>query len=304
MGQAGPHSAALLVLAAFSRHEAALRWARGRAAETWGPAGPGKPGVRLPRNRLLPGRPWAPGCARSSSPFRRPSMPPRWSKSNCKPTPGKQEYARAAGHAEPRPLNLDPGYLTLAKLVLASTKDFAHRIYLARRHLRRSDALLQASSLASITSTPSPITAATITNSFSRSAASSCTRMPAREPSHDLAGDLGRDDSEPVDLLGGGLAAAPAGAADRDWSIAPARAKSTPRRCPPAAGWPSGWASSCRWPGAIGTVDFASGQHCRRGRRRLRRPGSAPCRRCSHATCRASSHQSPKLWPCWPAAPR
>ena len=57
-------------------------------------------------------------------------MPPSWSMSNCKPTPGKQEYARAAGHAEPRPLNLDPGYLTLAKLVLASTKDFAHRIYL------------------------------------------------------------------------------------------------------------------------------------------------------------------------------
>ena len=34
--------------------------------------------------------------------------------------------------AEPRPLNLDPGYLTLGKLVLASTKDFAHRIYLSR----------------------------------------------------------------------------------------------------------------------------------------------------------------------------
>lgn len=29
-----------------------------------------------------------------------------------------------------RPVNLDPGYLTGAKLVLASTKDFAHRIYL------------------------------------------------------------------------------------------------------------------------------------------------------------------------------
>lgn len=29
-----------------------------------------------------------------------------------------------------RPINLDPGYLTGAKLVLASTKDFAHRIYL------------------------------------------------------------------------------------------------------------------------------------------------------------------------------
>lgn len=33
-------------------------------------------------------------------------------------------------HAESRPLNLDPGYLTPAKLVLASTKDHAHRIYL------------------------------------------------------------------------------------------------------------------------------------------------------------------------------
>ncbi len=40
------------------------------------------------------------------------------------------DYA-ALGHlAEPRPLNLDPGYITPAKLVLASTKDHAHRIYL------------------------------------------------------------------------------------------------------------------------------------------------------------------------------
>jgi hypothetical protein len=40
------------------------------------------------------------------------------------------EYAALATHTEPRPLNLDPGYITPAKLVLASTKDHAHRIYL------------------------------------------------------------------------------------------------------------------------------------------------------------------------------
>jgi hypothetical protein len=31
-----------------------------------------------------------------------------------------------------RLVNLDPGYLTLAKLVLASTKDYSHRIYLGK----------------------------------------------------------------------------------------------------------------------------------------------------------------------------
>lgn len=29
-----------------------------------------------------------------------------------------------------RPVNIDPGYLTLAKVVLASTKDYSHRIYI------------------------------------------------------------------------------------------------------------------------------------------------------------------------------
>lgn len=40
------------------------------------------------------------------------------------------EYAALGRHPEARPLNLDPGYITAAKLVLASTKDHAHRIYL------------------------------------------------------------------------------------------------------------------------------------------------------------------------------
>ena len=31
-----------------------------------------------------------------------------------------------------RPVNLDPGYLTLSKVVLATTKDYSHRLYLGR----------------------------------------------------------------------------------------------------------------------------------------------------------------------------
>jgi len=44
----------------------------------------------------------------------------------------ESECAEEGKYSETRPLNLDPGYLTLSKLVLASTKDFAHRIYLDR----------------------------------------------------------------------------------------------------------------------------------------------------------------------------
>jgi hypothetical protein len=39
-------------------------------------------------------------------------------------------YANESEHAETRPLNLDPGYITQAKLVLATTKDRDHRLYL------------------------------------------------------------------------------------------------------------------------------------------------------------------------------
>jgi hypothetical protein len=42
----------------------------------------------------------------------------------------EQEAARALDLGVERPLNLDPGYLSPSKLVLASTKDHAHRIYL------------------------------------------------------------------------------------------------------------------------------------------------------------------------------
>lgn len=37
---------------------------------------------------------------------------------------------RAGRPAECRPINLDPGYLTLSKVVLATTKDYSHRLYL------------------------------------------------------------------------------------------------------------------------------------------------------------------------------
>ncbi|MHC4788815.1 MAG: DUF4416 family protein [Planctomycetota bacterium] len=42
----------------------------------------------------------------------------------------EKELARELPDAPARPVNLDPGYVSLNKLVLATTKDFAHRVCL------------------------------------------------------------------------------------------------------------------------------------------------------------------------------
>jgi hypothetical protein len=42
----------------------------------------------------------------------------------------RERLAPADASLPARPINIDPGYITASKLVLASTKDFAHRLYL------------------------------------------------------------------------------------------------------------------------------------------------------------------------------
>jgi len=131
MGESSPHPPALLLLAAFSRYEAALAWARDRASETWG-----LPALESPAFEFTETDYYRPtmgtGLRKIFFTFPQPFDPAELAGVKLRTNRWEAEYAQAAGHAEPRPLNLDPGYLTLAKLVLASTKDFAHRIYLDR----------------------------------------------------------------------------------------------------------------------------------------------------------------------------
>ncbi|MCH7919229.1 MAG: DUF4416 family protein [Planctomycetes bacterium] len=44
----------------------------------------------------------------------------------------EQELSQTLHHAYPRPVNLDPGFIEPSKLVLASTKNFSHRIYIGK----------------------------------------------------------------------------------------------------------------------------------------------------------------------------
>ncbi|MBN2217859.1 MAG: DUF4416 family protein [Pirellulales bacterium] len=137
MGQPTAHSPALLLVAAFSRHGEALDWARRRAEACWGPVALESP--RFAFNDTDYYEPtMGPGLQKvfwifdSSSEGHAFFDPATLVDVKLATNAWEDEYAALGRHGETRPLNLDPGYLTLGKLVLASTKDFAHRIYLGR----------------------------------------------------------------------------------------------------------------------------------------------------------------------------
>ena len=141
MGAPSHHSPALLLIAAFSRHAGALDWAQRRAVETFGPlALASEPFEFNETNYYQPTM--GPDIKKCFWVFQQPFDAAELPRIKLLTNQWELDYAaecaarRAAGDqdipAETRPLNLDPGYLTVAKLVLASTKDHAHRIYLAQ----------------------------------------------------------------------------------------------------------------------------------------------------------------------------
>jgi hypothetical protein len=129
MGQPAPHPPVLLLLAAFSRHEGALDWARLRATQRWGPLALESSRFEF-RETTYYDATMGPRLHKTFFAFERLVDPSELAEIKLLTNGWEAEYADAAGLPEPRPLNLDPGYLTLGKLVLASTKDFAHRVYL------------------------------------------------------------------------------------------------------------------------------------------------------------------------------
>jgi Domain of unknown function (DUF4416) len=119
----------LLILAASSRHEAALVWAGERCAKNFGPIVLASEPFDFTETDYYTATMGA-DLKKQFFAFERliDSAAPADIKRQT--NDWEAEYAQLGVRPEPRPLNLDPGYLTPAKLVLASTKDHAHRIYL------------------------------------------------------------------------------------------------------------------------------------------------------------------------------
>ncbi len=120
----------LLVVACFSRHAEALAEAAEQLRALYGPLALESPEFDFHHTRYY--EPTMGTGLRKRLLVFEPLVPP-----DCLPAVKRQtneleqQMASSGRFAEARPLNLDPGLLQLGKFLLASTKDQAHRIYLA-----------------------------------------------------------------------------------------------------------------------------------------------------------------------------
>ena len=120
----------MLLIAVSSRYDEALAWAAERAQAEFGPLGLVSEAFDFTETDYYR-ETMGDDLKKQFLTFEKLIDPGELARIKCLTNRWEDEYAGSAGYPEPRPLNLDPGYLTMAKLVLASTKDHAHRLYLA-----------------------------------------------------------------------------------------------------------------------------------------------------------------------------
>jgi len=131
MGDIYPPTPALLIVAAFSRYPEALEWGAEKCQAHWGPIALRSPWFDFVETAYYEPT-MGPGIKKGFWAFERLIDPGAMPQIKIDSNDWEAEYAALGRHPESRPLNLDPGYITMAKLVLASTKDHSHRIYLGQ----------------------------------------------------------------------------------------------------------------------------------------------------------------------------
>lgn len=131
MGKPKQPEPALLVMAIFSRYEEALEWAKEESARPWGRIE--LQSEYFPFEHTSYYQPqMGSGLKLQLIAFEKLINPSLLPEVKLVTNRLEKRYASKAAHQEIRPLNLDPGYLTLAKFVLATTKDASHRLYLGQ----------------------------------------------------------------------------------------------------------------------------------------------------------------------------
>jgi hypothetical protein len=131
MGDVSEPNRVQLVIAVVSHHEVALEWARVTASQKFGAIALTSAAFDFTETNYYTAT-MGTGLKKQFIAFDKHIDPAALAEIKRTTNQWEADYAAQSSHAEPRPLNLDPGYITGAKLVLASTKDHAHRIYLGK----------------------------------------------------------------------------------------------------------------------------------------------------------------------------
>jgi hypothetical protein len=129
MAQMRSQPAVLLVVAAFSRHDEAIAWGRERLEEAFGPVGLVSEPYVFNQTEYYEAT-MGPNLLKRFFAFRDLVAPDSLAAIKTRTNALEGDLAETHAFPEPRPLNLDPGHLSLGKFILATTKDQSHRVYL------------------------------------------------------------------------------------------------------------------------------------------------------------------------------
>jgi hypothetical protein len=129
MAEPGSHPPVLLVVAAFSRHVDALLWGAEQLQQAYGPIARTTAAFDFHHTKYYEPT-MGTGLRKQLLAFERLVAHEDLPAIKLYTNEIERQLAQAGTYAEPRPLNLDPGLLTLGKFLLATTKDQAHRIWL------------------------------------------------------------------------------------------------------------------------------------------------------------------------------
>jgi hypothetical protein len=129
MGQVRLPPPVLLIIAAFSKHEEVLRWAEEKLPVFFGPIARTSRDFSFNQTHYYESS-MGSGLRKRFLIFQDLIPAEQLTDIKLRTNELEQELALSKSWPEPRPLNLDPGILSLGKFMLATTKDQAHRIYL------------------------------------------------------------------------------------------------------------------------------------------------------------------------------
>jgi hypothetical protein len=128
MGEPHVPNPVLLVTAAFSHYPEALDWARQLLEQAFGPVELTSATLDFDQTRYYE-RDMGAALKKRFFAFRELVAADSLAKIKRRTNDMESELARSGSYPVPRPLNLDPGFLSLGKFQLATTKDQSHRIY-------------------------------------------------------------------------------------------------------------------------------------------------------------------------------